>query len=81
LRGKDFKLHEGQNRLGSGHDGDVVILDKSVSREHAVIQKQDEGIFVIVDLNSVQGTFVNDMQIMNQQAKCAGIYDWLYGLL
>ena len=39
-------------------DNDVVLGDVGVSRTHAVIEKTEDG-FVLRDLNSTNGTFVN----------------------
>jgi diguanylate cyclase (GGDEF)-like protein len=45
--------------LGRDHDCDVAISDQSVSRHHARIQPGIDGYYV-VDLQSTNGTFVND---------------------
>jgi pSer/pThr/pTyr-binding forkhead associated (FHA) protein len=42
-------------RLGQS---DILIDDSSVSREHAMIERRD-GRFVLEDLKSTNGTFVN----------------------
>jgi hypothetical protein len=44
--------------LGRAEDNDVVVDDQLVSRHHAVI-KQEAGRFVIADLGSTNGTFVD----------------------
>lgn len=49
--------------LGRSSENDIAILDKHVSRRHAVIRYQD-GMFNIADLGSVNGTFVNDRQVI-----------------
>jgi len=50
--------------LGRSSENDIAILDKHVSRQHAVIRYQD-GVFVIADLHSINGTFVNDRQVID----------------
>jgi diguanylate cyclase (GGDEF)-like protein len=45
--------------LGRGHDCDIRINDHSVSRRHARIQPGADGYYA-VDLQSTNGTFVND---------------------
>jgi len=48
--------------LGRGADCDIRINDHSVSRRHARIQPDADGYYV-VDLQSTNGTFVNDAPI------------------
>ncbi len=46
--------------LGRGNDCDIRINDHSVSRRHARIQPGADGYYA-VDLQSTNGTFVNDV--------------------
>lgn len=48
--------------IGRSSTNDIWIPDRHVSRQHAVITYRD-GIFMINDLDSANGTFVNDEQI------------------
>ena len=48
--------------LGRRPDNDVVIGEPGVSRRHALIMKTPYG-FVLRDLNSVNGTYVDDRKI------------------
>jgi two-component system, cell cycle response regulator len=45
--------------IGRGEDCDIRILDNSVSRRHAHIEHLDDG-FHVLDMQSTNGTFVND---------------------
>jgi two-component system, cell cycle response regulator len=45
--------------IGRGEDCDIRILDNSVSRRHARIDHLDDG-FHVFDMQSTNGTFVND---------------------
>lgn len=47
--------------VGRGEDCDIRINDHSVSRRHARIEPSTEG-FYVADLQSTNGTFVNDVQ-------------------
>ena len=49
----------GKNIVGTAADSDIVLTDQYMSSRHAVIRYED-GIFVIVDLDSTNGTYVND---------------------
>jgi len=48
--------------IGRSTSNDICVPDRHVSRQHAVITYRD-GIFMINDLNSANGTFVNDAPI------------------
>src|SRR6059058_4504327 len=54
--------------LGRGNDCDIRINDHSVSRRHARIQPGADGYFA-VDLQSTNGTFVNDVQVSMHRLK------------
>ena len=57
-KGEDFRLREGKNALGSAEGLEVSLRDQSVSSKHASISYRD-GKFVITDLDSMNGTFLN----------------------
>jgi hypothetical protein len=60
---KDFTLHAGQNlTIGRRETNDVVIENLAVSGMHAKIDSIDKG-FLLTDLKSKNGTFVNDQLI------------------
>jgi ABC-type multidrug transport system ATPase subunit/pSer/pThr/pTyr-binding forkhead associated (FHA) protein len=46
-------------RVGRDEDNDVVVADLLASRHHAEIRPDDEGRWVITDLGSHNGTYVN----------------------
>ena len=60
--GRRYPLGVDTLRLGRGDDNDIRIHDNSVSRRHAVIEPDSDG-YLILDLGSTNGTFVNDQQV------------------
>ncbi len=60
---REFVLTEGATAsIGRLDNNDICIPEQHVSRQHAVINYRD-GIFMITDLGSANGTFVNDRQL------------------
>jgi diguanylate cyclase (GGDEF)-like protein/PAS domain S-box-containing protein len=49
--------------LGRSPDSTVVLLDRWVSRNHAEIQRLDNGDYYLVDLGSGNGSFVNGQRV------------------
>ena len=60
-KGDDFRIREGQTVVGSAHDADVILKDQTVSGKHASIRFKD-GKFFITDLDSSNGTFLNNRE-------------------
>jgi hypothetical protein len=58
-KGEDFRLREGKNSLGTADGSEVTLRDQTVSSKHASISYRD-GKFFITDLDSTNGTFLND---------------------
>lgn len=64
-KGEDFKIREGKTLVGKDASCDVVLTDDYISGSHATIKfvEQDgERIFIITDLDSSNGTFLNDSE-------------------
>jgi hypothetical protein len=58
-KGEDFRIREGQNTIGSAPDADIVLRDAAISGKHASLRYKDQK-FTITDLDSTNGTFLND---------------------
>jgi FHA domain/FhaA, N-terminal domain len=52
----------GTTRVGRGDEGEIVLLDPSVSRAHAIVEF-DAGEPVVRDLDSTNGTYVNGRRV------------------
>src|SRR4051812_47983755 len=60
--GRRYDLSSAQFTIGRGQDNDLVLGDGLVSRYHAVIRQENEGI-VIIDLGSTNPVLVNDVPL------------------
>ena len=60
--GESFPIHDGATTIGRGRDAVVKLLDEGVSRAHARIHRDDDGVSV-EDLGSRNGTYVNGVAI------------------
>jgi hypothetical protein len=60
-KGEDFRLHGGQNIIGNTAGVEIEIKDDTISKNHASIRYTD-GKFTLTDLDSTNGTFLNDGQ-------------------
>lgn len=50
-------------KIGRSSSNDIILDDMTVSSVHAIIEVQEDGQMFIKDLNSKNGTFVNDKLI------------------
>ena len=50
-------------RIGRGTDNEMTLLDSSVSRRHAEIDRDKGDIFTLTDLGSLNGVYVNNKKI------------------
>ncbi len=64
--GREFGLQRGHNTIGrDGTQCDIVLDDSTISKRHADVRYED-GQFVLYDLASTNGTFVNDHRVQRQ---------------
>src|SRR5678816_1064335 len=66
LKGAIFALNEESLIIGRETGAGLCIADASVSRRHSKIENQETG-FVITDLESLNGTFVNDVPVRSRR--------------
>jgi two-component system, cell cycle response regulator len=65
--GKRFELPEAGVIIGRGHDCGILLDRDAVSRRHARIERSmgDGGGWRVIDLDSTNGSYVNDVPIRN----------------
>jgi hypothetical protein len=56
-------------RIGRHADNELPISDASMSRHHAQIQLKRDGTFLVTDLESMNGVFVNEKRITSSPVK------------
>jgi len=65
-KGKDFRLYDGKNVIGTAAHLDIVITDPFLSATHAVI-RHEEGNYMMLDLDSTNGSFVNNERVRHHE--------------
>lgn len=61
--GRRLSLSKNEYILGRGHDADIRIAERGVSRLHAKLIRTPQGIVNLIDLGSKNGTAVNGRRI------------------
>ncbi|MGE0711383.1 MAG: FHA domain-containing protein [Planctomycetota bacterium] len=64
-KGEDFKVREGKTNIGSDPSNEIVLQEEYISSRHATIkfvEKDGERIFILTDLDSSNGTYLNDSE-------------------
>ncbi|MFQ5660827.1 MAG: FHA domain-containing protein [Gammaproteobacteria bacterium] len=54
-------------RIGRTRDNELTLQDSSVSRRHAEIQRYSNGKFIIFDVDSLNGVYVNEEKIKKKR--------------
>ena len=57
--GARFMLDQATTTAGRHPEADIFLDDVTVSRRHAEFRKNDDGKFEVVDVGSLNGTYVN----------------------
>ncbi len=69
VQGIRYILSQGTTRAGRHSDNDICVTDASVSRHHAEFNQRSDGRFLVIDLDSMNGVFLNDQQISSSKLK------------
>ena len=67
---EEFVFDKTPVTIGRRYDNDVVIDNMAVSGHHAAIEEENPNFYVLVDLESLNGTFINETKVNRQK-----IYD------
>jgi biotin operon repressor len=65
LEGQRWILDQDALTIGRGSDCEITLAERQVSRYHARIER-DEGGYLLRDLDSKNGTYVNGQQVSDQ---------------
>ena len=71
LKGQRLSVKTPVVNIGRADYNDLVFLDESVSTAHAKLQRR-EGVWVLVDLDSTNGTFIDGDQIKGEAPLAPG---------
>lgn len=66
LAGQEIPLQEGKYILGRSEDCQVTIPDPGISKKHAALEVDEQGV-IISDLKSSNGTFLNGVKIQESE--------------
>jgi len=66
---KEFRFTKGPIYIGRHFHSQVFLPDREVSRQHAAIYATPQGNWVVEDLESANGTFLNGRKIHQEQIK------------
>lgn len=61
--GQRWVLREESILLGRGADCDIIFPERQISRHHARIERTPDGRYLLYDLGSKNGTFVNGEEV------------------
>src|SRR5512139_3703861 len=64
---EEFTFDKTPVTIGRRYDNDVVIDNMAVSGHHAAIEEEDPNFYVLVDLESLNGTFLNEAKVNRER--------------
>ncbi len=76
---KEFQFTEGPISIGRAVDSNILLPDRTVSKQHAVISTTDDGKWMVEDMDSANKTYLNDKAIHKAEIKtgdCLRITDF-----
>jgi pSer/pThr/pTyr-binding forkhead associated (FHA) protein len=73
LKGQRFPIKVPNVNIGRAEYNDIVLPDDSVSTQHAKLQRR-EGIWMVIDLDSTNGTLVDGEKVRGEVPVAPGAY-------
>jgi pSer/pThr/pTyr-binding forkhead associated (FHA) protein len=70
---KEFQFIEGSVSIGRQSSNQVLLQDKAVSKQHAVISTTEDGKWMVEDLDSANKTYLNDKAIHKAEIKTGDV--------
>jgi hypothetical protein len=72
-RGESYQVRSGRNILGRDRKSDIMVNDDQTSAHHAdLVYRPEEHRFILMDSNSTNGTYVNEVEIEPRRDLTAG---------
>jgi pSer/pThr/pTyr-binding forkhead associated (FHA) protein len=63
LAGARYALEREVTSVGRHPDSDVFLDDVTVSRRHAEVHRRDDGQYLLTDVGSLNGTYLNNERV------------------
>jgi len=70
---KEFQFIEGSVSIGRQSSNQILLRDKAVSKQHAVISTTEDGKWMVEDLDSANKTYLNDKAIHKAEIKTGDV--------
>jgi len=70
---KEYQFSEGPVSIGRQSSNQIPLLDKAVSKQHAVIHRGEDGKWMVEDLDSANKTYLNDEVIHKAEIKTGDV--------
>ena len=77
---KPASAQDGKITIGRGPDNTIPLIDERASRRHCVIELDQQNCWIVRDLNSRNGTKVNDAKVNAAILKPGDVLTFEYSL-
>ncbi|MCB9555672.1 MAG: GGDEF domain-containing protein [Deltaproteobacteria bacterium] len=70
--GQIYPLSERETAIGRAEGSAIQLMDAGISRHHSMVERNEDGVFVVRDTGSRNGTFVNNERVEEPYALLDG---------